>query len=393
MAALDAHTPAGPHGRAPVMHVISGLRTGGAERALYRLVERGLARTFDTHVVSLEDEGTIGVPLRTVGATVHVLAARRNPIAAAARLRRLVRTIRPALIQGWMYHGNVGAELAARFGVNRTPTLWNIRQGLDDFAVEKPLTRHFIRLNRTMSRRPVGILYNSHRSRLQHEAFGLATEHGRVIPNGFDLDRFKPDADARRQIRAELGIDEAALLVGHFARLHPMKDHAGLLTAANMAFRDGLDAHFLLTGQGVSAASIGLDHLVDPPFRARFHIFGDRADVPALMQAIDIYVSSSSRAEGFPNVIGEAMASARPCIGTDIGDTARVIGEAGIVVPPSDPAALAMALVELCSRSDRRRALGDVGKSAMEAAFKIETIVDQYVALYQSVIAGSKEAA
>lgn len=370
----------------PFLHVITGLRTGGAERALFRLVERGLARAFDTHVVSMEGEGTLGPQLRDVGAVVHTLNVRGNPREALSALVRITRTVRPAIIQGWMYHGNLGASLAALISPGHVPVLWNIRQGLDDIEVEKRLTRQVIRLNRLLSRSPAHIIYNSHRSRKQHESFGFACAHGLVIPNGFDLESFVADPAARQRVRAELGVPVSAPLLGHFARLHPMKDHVGLLRAAQAALSKGLDAHFLLVGSDVAPATIRLHDIVDPRFHHRFHVQGERADVPALMQAIDIYVSSSVRAEGFPNVIGEAMASARPCIGTDIGDSAHVIGDTGIVVPPSDPAALAAAMLRLCSDPDTRAALGQSALKSVQERYDINGVVDRYINLYNSTL-------
>lgn len=369
-----------------VMHVITGLRTGGAERALLRLVGGGLAREFDTHIVSMEDEGTVGPRLRDANATVHILKVRDNPVAAFRRLRQLAATLRPAVVQGWMYHGNLGALAAAGTVPGGVPALFNIRQGLDDIAAEKPITRQVIRLNRLLSRRPVQILYNSHRSRDQHQTYGFSSRKSRVIPNGFELDQFLPDDRARAAVRRAIGIKEDAVVVGNFARFHPMKDHAGLLRAANMALGRGLDAHFLLTGRGVSFQSLEFADNVDEGWRNRFHIFGDRPDVAEMMQAIDIYASSSAWGEGFPNVIGEAMASSRPCIGTDVGDTGRVIGDSGFVVPPSDSGALADALVTLGGDAVLRARLGRRARNIIEDKFDVDAVANQYINLYFGVI-------
>lgn len=376
--------------RPAVMHLISGLITGGAEQAMLRLIQHGLAETFDTHVVSMSDEGTFGSRLREAGAAVHTLKMTKNPLPALGRLRTIVRTVKPSIAQGWMYHGNLAALTIGLLAGEKVPVLWNIRQGLDGLETEKLSTRHVIRANRLLSRLPAHILYNSQRSRQEHEAFGFATHTGQVIPNGFDLDQFSADHQLRQVVRNGLGVADDTPLVGHFARFHPMKDHAGLLRAANMAFQRGLDAHFLMTGRGVSAQAISLDRLVDPEFHDRFHIFAERSDVPAMMQAIDFYVSSSVTSEGFPNVIGEAMASRRPCIGTDIGDTAYVIGKAGIVVPPGDTAALADAMVRLGTDPSLRQALGESARRLIEEQFDIEQAVDRYLNLYQSVLAGGR---
>ena len=376
--------------RPPTLHLITGLRTGGAERALLRLVERGLARSFDTHVVSMDDEGTIGPRLRRAGAKVHTLGMRRNPISALNRLRTIVRTVRPGLIQGWMYHGNLAALIAARMAPEKVPVLWNVRQGLDAISAEKFATLQVIRLNSALSKLPLRIIYNSRKARLQHESYGFSSSLAEVIPNGFELDLFSENIETRTTLRRELGLGENTPLIGNFGRFHPVKDHFSLLTAANLALRSGLEADFLLAGNGISPDAVRLQTLVDPDFHHRFHIFGERSDIAAMMQAIDIYVSCS-RAEAFPNVVGEAMASSVPCIGTNTGDTAFVIGSAGIVVPTADPGALADALLELGTDPARRRALGQQARGIIEQQFDIAAVVDRYINLYQSVLGTSGE--
>lgn len=374
-------------GRRPILlQVISGLRKGGAEHALTRLAEHGVARSFDMHVLSLEDDGVFGDRLRAAGATVHALELRRFPTTAWGRMTRLVREIRPRLLQGWMYHGNIGALIAARAAGPDIPLLWNIRQGLDDLGAEKRLTRMAIRLNGWFSRRPDQILYNSLRSRSQHETFGFHSGHARVIPNGFDLQTFAADASARARLRSELGLSQTAILVGHFARFHPMKDHACLLRAAHLVLGHDVNIHFVIAGSGVTSESIGLAAHVEPRFHQNIHIFDDRTDVPGLMQAIDLYVSSSSRGEGFPNVIGEAMASSRPCVGTDVGDTAYVVGDCGVIVPPRRPEALAGGILQLAHDPVRRFRLGDQARQKIQSQFAIDRIVGQYVDLYTAML-------
>jgi glycosyltransferase involved in cell wall biosynthesis len=207
-----------------------------------------------------------------------------------------------------------------------------------------------------------------------------------VIPNGFDLRTFAHDPAARERLRSELGMSDTAIVVGQFARLHPMKDHAGLLRAANLAVSRDSEIHFLMTGAGVSAEAIGLATYVERRFHANIHIFDDRPDIPDLMQAIDLYASSSSRGEGFPNVIGEAMASSRPCVGTDVGDTAAIIGDSGITVPPCDPQALADSIVELARDPARRHRLGTLSKQKIQSQFDIDRVAGQYIDRYAAAL-------
>ena len=370
-----------------LLHVITGLTTGGAELALYRLLSGGLAERFDCAVLSLRDEGTVGASIRELGVPVSTLGIRRalpGP-GALSRLRRLVRTFRPDLIQGWMYHGNLAALVAARAAPGRPVPVWNVRQSLYDLNAEKPLMRGVIRANRALSPGADAIIYNSQVSRAQHETFGFRSARGTVIPNGFDLTRLHPDPETALAVRQELGFGPSALVVGHMARFDPMKDHVGFLRAAVALAGRLPQARFLLTGSGVTADNPAFRGIVPPELTARFHFLGERRDVPRLMQAIDLYCSSSY-SEAFPNVLGEAMATAKPCVATDVGDSAIIVGETGIVVRPSDHTELARALAAMLERSpEERRKRGIAARERIATHYRLDAITERYVQLYASM--------
>ena len=372
-----------------VLHVITGLSSGGAERALYNILAGGLAKQFDSVVVSLRDGGVYASRLRALGVPVYELGMRSGlpGPATIARLRALVRQHRPDLIQGWMYHGNLAASLAAILAPGQPAVAWNVRHSLYQLSAEKPLTRQVIRGNRLLSSRPHAILYNSRLSREQHEAFGFSSTMGRVIANGFDTEALAPTSEQRAAARELIGIEESDVVVGHVARFHPMKDHAGFLRAALRVLERRPETRFLLLGRGVSFENPALRGIVPDALADRFIFLGERTDAHQLMHAMDILCMSSAWGEAFPNVLGEAMASGVPCVATDVGDSADIVGDTGRIAPPSQPDALAEALLEFLAISATERvAMGRAARQRIEARYALPAIVSQYAEMYNQLV-------
>lgn len=369
-----------------VLHIITGLNAGGAERALYNLLQGGLAARFDSHVLSLSGDGVYGDRMRALGVSVHSLGMRRGlPTPGALfRLRKLVRGIRPDRIQGWMYHGNLAAWLAHRWAPGRPMLAWNVRQSLYDLVDEKPLTRQVIRANRRLSGAPAVVIYNSRVSRRQHESFGFAGDRGRVLPNGFDTGRLAPDAVRALAMRRQLDLPEDAIVVGHLARYHPMKNHQGFIRAAVRLAEEGSDFHVVMAGRGIDDQNDALGRLLPATLRPRFRLLGEREEAFDLIRAMDVLCVSSAWGEAFPNVIGEAMAAGVPCVTTDVGDSAFIVGDTGIVVPPRDEDALKEGLRDMLERSTgERKTMGERAMKRVEAEFDLSTMVDRYTALYE----------
>jgi glycosyltransferase involved in cell wall biosynthesis len=284
-----------------------------------------------------------------------------------------------------MYHGNLMASLAGVSSQKRVPVLWNIRQSLYDIAAERHLTSAVIRLGALLSRHPAAIIYNSRTAAQQHEAFGYHAGSRVVIPNGFDCQAFRPNGDARQKVRTELGIGNDAILIGLIARYHPMKDHAGFLHAAGLVARAHPGAHFLFVGKGVTKDELALlrtieeERLGDCTF-----LLGERSDIPRLTAALDIACSASAWGEGFSNAIGEAMACSIPCVVTDIGDSAFLVADTGLSVPPRSPQALAYAIGRLIEAgAEQRQRLGAAARLRIESEFSLPVIARRYEELYQ----------
>jgi glycosyltransferase involved in cell wall biosynthesis len=379
-----------------VLHVITTLEIGGAECMLLRLLAAGARDTFEPGVLSLMDPGrtqvaTLTSQIAALRVTIATLGmAQGHPSAAAAwRLGRIVRATAPDLLQGWMYHGNLAATIGSWALAQRAPVLWNIRHSVHDLALEKPLTRLILRLSARLSHRPQAIIYNSRVSAAQHVRLGFDASRAVVIPNGFDGTVFRPRPDARARLRAQLGIDPTQTVIGLVARDHPMKDPGNLVRAAALLRARGQAVHLVIVGSGLDQTHPELSTLVGGcGLEAHVSLLGERTDIPDLVAGFDIATLCSAWGEGFPNVLGEAMASGVPCVATDVGDCSWVIGPHGAIVPPCHSEALANALGRLLDLGpDARQQLGLAGRARVLQHFSIQEVVGQYETLHLRVSA------
>lgn len=371
-----------------IVHVINDLTVGGAEMMLYKLLSRTNRERYDPVVISLRGGGELREGVESLGIPVHGLGMKPPAPTPAAlwRLRRMMHRLDPDLIQGWMYHGNLAAQLASVFSPSRTATIWNIRQSLYSLEHEKAATALAIRLCSHLSERPAAIIYNSGTSAVQHHTFNYHSGNALVIHNGFDTDIFAPSAEARESVRAELRVAPDTLLIGLTGRYHPAKDHANFLRAAAILCESRPDAQFVLTGTGVHSGNKALCELVTQlGLDGRVHLLGKRRDIPRLMASFDIAVSSSFE-EGFPNVVGEAMSCGVPCVVTDVSDMPRIVGKTGKVVPPRNPSALAAALKDFIALGhEGRTSLGREARARVSEYFELGLIVRKYEEVYENI--------
>jgi glycosyltransferase involved in cell wall biosynthesis len=381
-----------PH-KTPIklVHIISGLGQGGAETMLYKLVSALARQRFEQHVISLRDLGVVGPRIQALGIPVSPLNLRPGITDPRAlfKLYRQLRRLAPDVVQTWMYHADLIGGLAARWA--RVPrVLWNIRQSnLDPHAI-KPATQRVIRAATLLSRSvPEHILCCSERARDLHIALGYPADRLEVIPNGFDLQTFRPDPQARAALRAELGIADTAIVIGLVARFDPQKDHRGFLRAAALLAAQYPQCEFLLCGTEITWDNLTLANLIQAADLARrHHLLGPRHDMPTLYAALDIHVCASAYGEGFPNAVGEAMACGVPCVVTDVGDSALLVGETGRVVPPRDPAAMTAALSELVQWDPaNRQSLGAAARQRIVEHYALEIIAARYARCYAKWVA------
>ncbi|MGQ3684441.1 MAG: glycosyltransferase family 4 protein [Candidatus Loosdrechtia sp.] len=373
-----------------ILHIITGLSVGGAETMLYKLLSRIDRNVFTNQVISLTNKGPLAEKIESQGVPVEALGMCRgmpDPVR-VWKLSRSIRNKRPDIIQTWMYHADLIGGLAAKFA-GHFPIVWNIRHSNLDAKANKKTTIWTAKACALFSGKiPVRIVSCAESSRDVHVGIGYHSGKMLVIPNGFDLEGFRPDTEAKVSVRRELGLETDALLVGMVGRFDLQKDHQNLVLAAKYLKEQGIDVFFVLCGRGVANNNEMLTGWIrEAGLTDRFFLLGFRDDIPRLTAALDIACLSSAFGEGFPNVLGEAMACEIPCVATDVGDSANIIGDTGRVVPPKNPVALGKALKELvCMGYEGRAGLGRSARKRIRERFELSKVVKRYEELYMGLL-------
>lgn len=366
-----------------IIHLITDLDTGGAEMMLYKLITNMDKTEFTNVVVSMMNKGTMGESIEKHNIPLYCLNLKRGilSINSLRTLYKIIKNEKPDIIQTWLYHADFLGLIISK--MSKIPLVWNIR--CSELRKEDHSTRLFflIKFLAKNSSYPKSIIANSKAGPLFHEKMGYNMRNWAVIPNGFDLDAFSPSKDAKTKLCAELGISPVTQIIGLVARYDPMKDHSNFLRAASLLHQQKPDVHFVMVGRGVDNQNqvliqeitlLGLNNII--------HLLGERRDINTVYSALDIAVSASY-SEGFSNTIGEAMACKVPCVVTDVGESANIVGNTGRVVPPSNPCLMAKAMHDLLNlNKNEREALGFAARSRIIEKFSIGIVCKQYEALY-----------
>jgi len=365
-----------------VLFVTTGLDAGGAEVALLRLLDRLRAGPVAPALASLRSALELNIPFLELGMESGAGRKAAGPF----RLAGFARSTGAEVLQGWMYHGNIAASFSSLM-VSGSQVSWSVRQSLGALATEKGSTVRLIRRAMSVRRRPATIVYNSETAARDHEQLGYPADRSRIIPNGFDLEKFQPDSQAGDRLRAELQIPASSLLVGMIARYHAVKDHESFFAAAARLGAARGNVHFILAGEGVAPDNQELANLIAVHGLAdRCHLLGRRDDLPALNAALDL-ATLTSLSEGFPNVLGEALACGVPCVATDVGDSGVLLKEAGEVVPCGDPQALVAAWERfLAMTPEQRRKVGAKGRATIRSRYSLDRMVTAFEDLYMTMV-------
>ena len=374
-------------------HVITGLDRGGAEGMLVRILLRLNEGNFEQRVVSLTDRGAYGetidsarVPLVVLGMTGIETIPRT-----LMRLRREINEFRPDIVQTWLYHADLFGLAAARLA-GYGAVAWSIRCAAlapDETSIS---THFLIGLLARLSAKPDAVLFNSVAGQRSHRLMGYRPRRELIIPNGFDLQVWRPDAQVRVQFRAELGVPDGIFVIGIIARYHAVKDHRCFISAAAHICSLRADVRFVLAGHGIDWSNQRLTADIDE-FKIRDHVIlvGPRSDIPYLMTGLDCLVMSST-SEGFPNVIGEAMASGVPCVATDVGEAGTIISDTGCVVKVGDAKSIADGVLAImASTPEERTALKSRCRARIAENFSIERAVARYTELYEELYEKRKQ--
>lgn len=370
-----------------VVHVIAGLGDGGAQAVLYRVCTH--ASDWKHIVVSLTDEGRYGPLMRERAVEVHTLDMRRGRVTlkALATLRSILRGADATVVQTWMYHADLlGGLLARSVGVKRV--FWNIRHSELHSGKSNRSTIAIAQVCAWLSKTlPTAIVCCATRAADVHVRLGYCSERIKVIANGFDTTYFAPDRKSRELLRSRLELPESLPVFGFVARYHPDKDHETLLSAFSWLVEKGCRAKMLLAGAGLVSTNRALATKIKAlHLEEHVQLVGPQTDIPGFMNMLDVHVMSSS-SEAFPNVLAEAMACGTPCITTDVGAAAEIIGTTGWVVPPASPEKLGAAMGEAIDQLRDRTSWGQrqaLARSRICDLYSIAAMTRAYCSLWDA---------
>ncbi len=374
-----------------VLHIVNSLGTGGAELMLVRLLQGMDRDRFENSLVSLLRIDTFAADLHQLGIGTETLDIRgtASALAAVPRLVRLIKEGRPDVVQTWMYHSNLMGLAATR--TIDVPLVWSVHSSELDFSTYSIGLKLLFKLNARLSSLPDAIVCTAQVAKDWHTSLGFKPRSWRCIPAGVDTDTFRPDSIAGARLRSELGLSSNALILGTAGRFHPQKDYPTFMRAFARVSRKIPDAHAVMAGVNVSADNRELDALARQlGIRDRVHMLGLRRDLQAILAGTDLFVLASAFGESCPTVLIEAMACGVPCVATNIGDSARIVGDTGKIVAPRDPAALAEACLQMLG--NRHQSLSAAARDRIRENYSRELMATGFSDLFEELVEGSAAA-
>ena len=374
--------------RPVVFQILPSLAVGGAERLVVHLMEHLNRERFAPVCICLESPlGThYEARVRALGAPLYFLEkGEKMSLGVLRKLDALFRQYRPAVVHTHILGLNYAYPLMIRY---RTPARVYTVHSLAEKDVGRrtgPIVRALAFRYRVGRVVPVAIAEEV-RVTIQR-VYGYPDPP--LIPNGVPTDEYAPDPDTRAQWRQAHGIEPHATVLTHVGRFAPPKNHA-LLIEAFAQVRSDAPLYLLLVGGGelqdavrAQVAGLGLE--------SRVRFLGIRADVADILRASDVFVLSS-RWEGNPLSVMEAMAAGLPVVSTGVGGVPELVreGETGLLVPSEDAGALAQAMQALVDDPVRRQAMGEAARRHAVAHFDIRHTVRGYEQLYERLLSGGQ---
>lgn len=366
-----------------IVHIIVGLNVGGAELMLRRLVLHSQKHAAFSHeIVSLTDKGTIGEELINKGIPVHTLGMQSGTDVAIVlfKLRKLIKQLNPDVVQTWMYHADLLGGLAAKsLGIKKI--IWGIRNTALDpnsGSVKKLIRKSCAKLSYSV---PTEIVCVAHKAKDLHANIGYCKEKIVVIPNGFDVDRFKKNDELRNIYRTELGISNKKLVLGNIGRFAPAKNQVSFIKACISLLNKGYDFDIILAGRDVNTDNAQIKELVGS--RTNFKIVGQLDKPEKFYNAIDVFCLTSLT-EGFPNVLGEAMLSEKVCLTTDAGDAKEILGNSGYHILSPSVHDIEQAIEDniLKSKNPNFNVLAEHAREHIKMNYSLDKIVKDFESLY-----------
>lgn len=365
-----------------IVHIITGLGGGGAETMLYKLLCHQEKGKYSIKVISMTDRGVMAEKIEKLGIQVYTLDMKRGipTIKALLKAKKICKNAR--IIQTWLYHADLLGYIVGKVFYKKK-VIWGVRQSNLDKRINKRTTLIVAKINSFLSKKVDFIISCSKEAVKTHTSIGYCKEKFVIIPNGFDLNRFYKINHAKIELSNEIQINEANDIILAVGRWDAAKGYETLLKSVSLLKESHSNFICLIAGENLEKENILLAEIIKKyNVEDHIHLLGRRDDIPKLMSAADVFVLSSE-GEGFPNVLGEAMACETVCVATNVGDSKYIVDRFGMIVEKNNAPALQNGMIRVLSMTKQeRQLLGKEARKRISDEFNIIKIVERYEVLY-----------
>ena len=360
-----------------IVHIITGLGDGGAEHTLFKICKYD---KLNKHIViSFSKGGKYFQLLNNLAVKVHILDASFFSLNKFFILVNLLRYLKPDIVQTWLVHADFIGGIASRIaGINNV--IWNIRYSNIDIDKSKFITNFIlIILSKLSFLIPKSIIINSKIAKKIYANKGYDISKLKYIPNGYDLTILKINNNHKKLLKKKYKINKQIPLLGYVARYDLLKDHLNLLKALSLIKIKGKKFIFFLVGTNINKNRILIEKIREFKLRNHVKLLGPMKNISIIMNSIDIHVQSS-KSEGFPNVIAEAMAHKTPCVATNVGDTSYIMGKSGWLIRPNNSKSLADAICSAINEIGKKKwnKRCNMAKERIQKKFGINRMISSY---------------
>ncbi len=374
-----------------IIFLIRSLEVGGAEHQMAMLSSKLAESGFDVKVLVFYQKGAFQEMLQKAHVQVLTLnkKSRWDLLGPLVRLFKICKQEKPDIVYSFLPVANLLA-IALHYCLPKIKAIWGVRASNMELKHYDWLSRLVSKIESMLSHYANAIIVNSYRGQTEMQRLGFKNKSMMVIPNGINVEKFSPDTSKREKIRKEWQVKESEYLIGHVARLDPMKDHETFCKAAALLSKRLDNVRFVCIGEGSYTYLENLKALASRlGLQDKLIWAGMRKDVEDVYNAFDLFCSSSAFGEGFSNVLGEAMSMGIPCVATDVGDAAFILGDMGYVVPARD----AKALAEACYKALTLKNISRDGiRNRVVENFSLATMVERTKCVFEKLCASMETA-